>query len=344
MDLLGVIGGIIGDAIEAITFWITGIIVVVIIGAIVGGIIGAIVGAIVGGIRGKIADGIAGGIFVEGVDGSEGGCLGGFKGAIIGTIVAGIATLTGLENINASAIITVSGIIGGIYGAIYGAIIAIRKAEVEYNRALARACWLIETLLRGIIGSSAIGAIIGTIVAGIATVIGVENVNASAIVTVSAIIGGGIIVALFGAIAATGDFINQAGAEAMLKAEVMFGARRKAEAKAKTKDKRAMSPPYMFNVPIYNYEYLPKLEAPEGYVYVIQDVGRTWLYKIGRTTNPQILNMSIEQSNITIEMIAIIKTNDAPALEKKLQQRYAAQRTRGWFKSTDADIQEIRSI
>jgi len=101
------------------------------------------------------------------------------------------------------------------------------------------------------------------------------------------------------------------------------------------------------NVPIHNYECLPKLEAPTGYVYVIQDMDVSKCYKIGRTNHPATrLIHQFGDLPFEIRVVAIFKTNDALALEKKLHQCYAAQKTRGeeWFKLDDQQVAEIKSM
>ncbi len=111
------------------------------------------------------------------------------------------------------------------------------------------------------------------------------------------------------------------------------------------KARRAI-PPSRLNVSTHNYKTLPKLRAPAGYVYVIRDVSHTGQYKIGRTNHPA---TRLNQFGVTLpfetKVIAILETNDAPALERELHQYYAARRTRGeWFDLTDRQIQEIRSV
>jgi len=98
------------------------------------------------------------------------------------------------------------------------------------------------------------------------------------------------------------------------------------------------------NVPIHNYEHLPKLEAPEGYVYVIQDVGHTRQCQFGYTNHPA-ASLYLFNGFLETRVVAILKTNNAPALEQELHEHYADQRTRGeWFELTDRQIQEIRRI
>lgn len=94
----------------------------------------------------------------------------------------------------------------------------------------------------------------------------------------------------------------------------------------------------------FNWEALPKLDEPAGYVYVIQDVSNTWQYKIGRTNYPK---RRINRFGVTLpfetEVVAILQTEDAAALERELHQHFANDRRRGeWFDLTEAQVQQIR--
>jgi len=95
----------------------------------------------------------------------------------------------------------------------------------------------------------------------------------------------------------------------------------------------------------YQWEALPKLDEPAGYVYVIQDVSNTWQYKIGRTNYPK---RRINTFGVTLpfetEVVAILQTEDATALERELHQHFANDRQRGeWFDLTEAQVQEMRN-
>ncbi len=209
------------------------------------------------------------------------------------------------------------------------------------------------------IGCATLLVIASGIGAAAATAIGVENIDASAIINVSVIIGviGGAIGAIrnaiqeaitgavvgaaagtIGAVIATAIGVENVDAGVIAVAAGFIGA-------ILGKARRAI-PPSQLNVSTHNYKTLPKLEAPAGYVYVIQDVSHTRQYKIGRTNHPATrLNQFGVQLPFETEVVAILRTTDASALEQELHQHYAAQRTRGeWFELTDADIQEIRSI
>ena len=91
---------------------------------------------------------------------------------------------------------------------------------------------------------------------------------------------------------------------------------------------------------------LPPLTHPAGYIYVIQDTEFSKRYKIGRTNNPERrLNEIRAILPGRSEIVAIVDTQDAPALEWQLHARYAASRKRGeWFDLSDSQVREICQI
>ena len=89
--------------------------------------------------------------------------------------------------------------------------------------------------------------------------------------------------------------------------------------------------------------HLPTLTPPAGYVYVIQDLEYSKLYKIGRTNNP---GRRLKEIRATLPgqsaIVAILKTEDAATLEWQLHQRYADNRKNGeWFALDGAQVREI---
>lgn len=100
------------------------------------------------------------------------------------------------------------------------------------------------------------------------------------------------------------------------------------------------------NLSLANYEDLPRLEAPAGYVYVIQDTSHSQQYKIGRTNHPaRRLNKFDVVLPINTKIVALLRTNDASSLENRLHRRYGKARTRGeWFELDPKHIKEIRSM
>ena len=91
---------------------------------------------------------------------------------------------------------------------------------------------------------------------------------------------------------------------------------------------------------------LPKLTHPAGYVYVLQDVEFSQRYKVGRTVNPkERLNAIRNSLPGESEIVAIIDTGDAPALEWQLHQRYAEMQRKGeWYDLSHAQVREICQI
>ncbi len=100
------------------------------------------------------------------------------------------------------------------------------------------------------------------------------------------------------------------------------------------------------NLPLKNYQNLPRLEAPAGYVYVIQDVSHTKQFKIGRTNHPsRRLNRFDVVLPIETTLVALLKSSDAAALEKRLHLRYGKNHTRGeWYDLTSDQLNAIRSL
>ena len=318
--------------------------------------------SVIGGIFGVLSDVIEGVIsFALAINETIIGAIGSPIGNIIGFFGSGIGGLL--------IFITFS-IVGAIGGAIGGAVVGALRGKIAlgiHSGIFGKRNKYLTLYEKG--GGCASGPkfgcgslIIFGIIGGIAKIapvigvyIGVRIVDPSAIITASIIIGG-MIGGIFSAIAE----IDKAEAEAKRKAEaeriaeiariaraeVARIAQAKVIPEAKTREKRAIPPLHAFNVSMYNYEYLPQLETPEGYVYFVQDVEVSKHYKIGRTTAPQthLKRLSIDLP-IKVKVIAILQTNNAPALEQELHHRYAAQRIQGeWFALTDRQIQEIRSI
>ena len=103
---------------------------------------------------------------------------------------------------------------------------------------------------------------------------------------------------------------------------------------------------YEFETPVstYGYENLPELEAPAGYVYVIEDKDRPGIYKIGQTTNPKRRKQQItSNTGSKLEFVKLIRSNNAQRTEKRLHQRYGDSRIAGeWFKLMDSEARSIR--
>lgn len=100
------------------------------------------------------------------------------------------------------------------------------------------------------------------------------------------------------------------------------------------------------NVSAHRYQNVPKVKDPAGYVYLIQEVDFSGQYKIGRTIDPKtrLKHVDIKTPGET-KVIALLKTKDAIALERRLHKKYASKRKRGeWFDLTDAQVRQIRNM
>ena len=73
------------------------------------------------------------------------------------------------------------------------------------------------------------------------------------------------------------------------------------------------------NVSFDSLEYLPRLEAPAGYVLVAQDIELSKRYRIEQTSDPkQRLDQMREFSPVSLEVVLILQTEDAKATENYL--------------------------
>ena len=101
------------------------------------------------------------------------------------------------------------------------------------------------------------------------------------------------------------------------------------------------------NVSVKNYQNLPKLENPAGYVYVIKD-NRYHKFKIGRTINPKSRLRDIQRNEVgQLEYIHLVRTEDAKATEKNLHERYAKfriRKDREWFELGESQLQDILNL
>lgn len=101
------------------------------------------------------------------------------------------------------------------------------------------------------------------------------------------------------------------------------------------------------SVPVKNYENLPKLEKPAGYVYVIRD-RKYRKYKIGRTVNPNSRLRDIQRNEVGIlEYVYLMRTNDATHTERNLHERYAKfriRKDREWFELGESQLQDLRNL
>ena len=89
---------------------------------------------------------------------------------------------------------------------------------------------------------------------------------------------------------------------------------------------------------------LPKLRAPAGYVYVIQDVDISRQYKIGKTNNPsrRLLSEFQVQLPFRYEVILVKQANNALAAENYLHGMYREKRGMGeWFVLSETQLSAI---
>ncbi len=106
---------------------------------------------------------------------------------------------------------------------------------------------------------------------------------------------------------------------------------------------KALSMELPIKMDVDDYENLPKLQAPYGYVYIIQDIEVSGRYKIGHTTNPKrrMLNFGVRLP-FAIKLVHIILTDDAARLEHCLHQRFSDCRRGGeWFELNDAQVADL---
>ena len=101
------------------------------------------------------------------------------------------------------------------------------------------------------------------------------------------------------------------------------------------------------NVPVDNYENLPQLWQPEGYVYVIKDLD-SGNYKIGYTSHLQHRIRKLQETaSGELKYVHIMRSNDARATEQYLHAKYNSVRIRPdweWFRLNKTQLQEIRAL
>lgn len=98
-------------------------------------------------------------------------------------------------------------------------------------------------------------------------------------------------------------------------------------------------------VAVSNYKSLPKLDLPDGYVYVIKDL-KYPKFKIGRTVNPTSRIREIQRNEVgELVYVELIRTPDVVAAENYWHRRFAASRIRKdreWFELDEKQLREIR--
>ena len=93
---------------------------------------------------------------------------------------------------------------------------------------------------------------------------------------------------------------------------------------------------------------LPKLRAPAGYIYVLQDMLHGVAFKIGKTIHPYRrcyeFGVNIPYD---IKPVLVIETKDASEAEKYLHRRFSGLRmfdNMEWFKLSESDLQTISEL
>ena len=101
------------------------------------------------------------------------------------------------------------------------------------------------------------------------------------------------------------------------------------------------------DVPVDNYENLPKLWQPEGYVYVIKDL-KSGNYKIGYASDLQHRIRKLQETaSGELKYVHIVRSNDARATEQYLHAKYNSVRIRPdweWFRLNKTQLREIRDL
>lgn len=95
-----------------------------------------------------------------------------------------------------------------------------------------------------------------------------------------------------------------------------------------------------------NYQSLSKGTHPKGYVYSIRDTSNPGRYKIGRTINPAQRLQQIQRGEAgKLQYHCIRQTDNAPALERTLHQKFASSRTQGeWFNLNGRQAREVCKV
>ena len=93
----------------------------------------------------------------------------------------------------------------------------------------------------------------------------------------------------------------------------------------------------------HEWEALPRLDPPAGYVYLLHSAEVSGRYKIGHTNNLK-RRMKELRTGISVEhnLVHFIVTDDSAGLEREFHQRYKMDRKhREWFDLSPAQVEEI---
>jgi len=98
------------------------------------------------------------------------------------------------------------------------------------------------------------------------------------------------------------------------------------------------------SLPPRDYELLPLLDSPAGYICVIRDIDSD-RYRIDRTAHPAAFISAImddDTRRFGIEIVSILETEDLRASETELHERHHARLSAEWHALDDYQLLELR--
>lgn len=100
----------------------------------------------------------------------------------------------------------------------------------------------------------------------------------------------------------------------------------------------------MKSVPPKEFESLPALDSPAGYICVIRDIDRD-RYRIEATRMPKALIdkiVSEDDRDFGIELVSVLRTDDLSASADELYARHHARPSSEWLALDDLQLEELR--
>ena len=100
----------------------------------------------------------------------------------------------------------------------------------------------------------------------------------------------------------------------------------------------------MKSLPPKEYESLPALAAPAGYIIVVRDIDRD-TFRIDGTRNPGLYVEKLQresQRRFGIELVSILQTPDLSASEAELYDRHHARLSEQWLALDPYQVEELR--
>jgi hypothetical protein len=92
----------------------------------------------------------------------------------------------------------------------------------------------------------------------------------------------------------------------------------------------------------FNFKEEIKEKDEIGFIYIIKDISKENIYKIGKTKYLQERLNALSTGNPNLEIIATKQTSKFHILERKIHKYYKANRIKGeWFKLSDIELQYI---